>query len=385
MRKIIKALYEYCRLNEMEVNDSKTRVILFQKGGHGHKKKHAPFIFGEKTILYVKEYIYLGVNITQTALYAEATEQYLKKAKIACCSTLALIHKIKVNSWKVYSKLFHSLTQSIIMYMSPVYAIRHLDDIEKIQTMFYERLLNLPQCTPNYAIRLETGESHLAVVVFSAVLNWIIKILQMPLNRYPKISLLKLSALAKLRRRPKMKYNWVESVAEIFFKPIGKENWLLDNDFDKLLKNKDKLVEEYRYYWLSNDKNRLINSSSLIIYPEIDLINSAQRYFTMNWSIEEHSIIAQIRLLNNIVHRIVIDRNKYEIAETDYCYKFCKMNNLLHRIIDCEYYDKLRIELELPIKNSTNLDLFYILEQPNYKNIKNLIKFVKKLLIEKAI
>lgn len=64
MKRTIKALGEYCSLNKLEVNIRKTKVILFQKGGHGHKRKHAPFYFNEQIIEYVKEYVYLGVIMT---------------------------------------------------------------------------------------------------------------------------------------------------------------------------------------------------------------------------------------------------------------------------------------------------------------------------------
>ena len=64
--------YEYCKINKWKVNLRKTKMILFQKNGHGHMKKYTSFFYGEEIIEYVKEYEYLGVKITKTALYENA-------------------------------------------------------------------------------------------------------------------------------------------------------------------------------------------------------------------------------------------------------------------------------------------------------------------------
>ena len=38
MKKILISLFEYCQINRLNVNLKKTKIALFQKGGHGHKK-----------------------------------------------------------------------------------------------------------------------------------------------------------------------------------------------------------------------------------------------------------------------------------------------------------------------------------------------------------
>ena len=38
MKILLKYFYEYCTENKLKVNIRKTKLILFQKGGHGHKK-----------------------------------------------------------------------------------------------------------------------------------------------------------------------------------------------------------------------------------------------------------------------------------------------------------------------------------------------------------
>lgn len=125
----------------------------------------------------------------------------MSKAKAAISSTISLIHKLKLNSWDIFNKLFDSLISSILLYASPLYAIRHLDELEKIQLNFYKRLMNLPFCTPNYAVRLEAGRPHLGVKIFKLVMNWIIYVLAMPNNRYPKVCLSKQISLRNMTKK----------------------------------------------------------------------------------------------------------------------------------------------------------------------------------------
>ena len=233
MKKTIKALAEYCDINKLEVNVKKTKVVLFQKGGHGHKRKHTPFYFKDQIIEYVCEYVYLGIIMAQTAMYKKTADYIVKKAKAACTSTISTIHKLKINSWNIYSKLFHTLVNATLMHGSEVYAINHLEELEKIQLTYFKRLLNLAQNTPNYAVRLETGKNHIALTIFEKVLNWIDKINNMPVERYPKIYFLRQLKIHKSNLGNK-KYNWVSLICELFFKPLGIDSWLVNKEFAKI-------------------------------------------------------------------------------------------------------------------------------------------------------
>ena len=84
MKKVLKHLYEYCKSNDLEVNLLKTETIVFQKGGHGHKSKLPPMLFGSDVVEFVKDYMYLGITFSQTALFSRAVSEVMSKAKGAC-------------------------------------------------------------------------------------------------------------------------------------------------------------------------------------------------------------------------------------------------------------------------------------------------------------
>ena len=355
MKKVLKHLYDYCKQNELKVNLLKTKIVLFQKGGHGHRKNKAPLSFGTELVEYASEYVYLGVKFTQNALFTKAMNETITKAKAAVASTISLCEKLNVNSWKVFERLFGFLVKSIILYAAPVYATRYLQDIEKIQSLFIKRILKLPQCSPDYALRLEVGMSHIGTTVFKQVINWLIKILDMHESRYPKISFLK--QLSSLRYPSKLvKYNWVRQIKEVFFDPINEVS-IWDNLTSDLLKQrKSNLLDAYSKMWYNRDLLKRSKSSSLILYSEIDIQHDVQKYFKLGISLRLIRIFAQIRFLNIYNCRIIIDSIIYVVNNDKFCYNCGKNNDFVHRVVECPIFNEARTELRLVFRN--NHDFF---------------------------
>ena len=140
MRRKLSLLKEYCNLNNLNINGNKTKIVIFQKGAHFRNKDLNPFMLGDREIKVVSEYKYLRVIFSQNDCFLKAWDETLHSAKAACGASLALISRLNTKSWKV----IEALLQSLVL----VWALRYLDDIERIQLYFYKRILNLPQNTP---------------------------------------------------------------------------------------------------------------------------------------------------------------------------------------------------------------------------------------------
>ena len=327
----------------------------------------------------MREYLYLGVTFTQTALYETATKQFLSKAKTACASTVALIHKLKITSRDTFIKLYRSLVSSIMLYSAPIYAVRYLQEVEKIQSLFFKRLLCVPQCTPKYALRLELGLPHIAVGIFKQVLNWIIKLLHMPDNRYPKICFLKQLTLANKDCKI-IKYNWVLQIKKTFFEPIGEAGMWDNLNSVSLLNKKQYLCKAYADYLYEIDRLNCTKSTTLMIYPDIKLQEGAQKYLNLKLSISICRLIAQIRLMSNTNSRIIIDSELYKINNSLQCYYCNKDNDFFHMICECSHFVNLRESVKLPLAENKNLMLLEILENPRKQCLNNFVKYVREIL-----
>ena len=119
--------------------------------------------------------------------FEKSVKNVVAKANLALASTLSIIRttKFKISLNKI-NFLFYSLVVSIISHGSPVWSLKYLNVLEKIQCRFLKKLLNLSKNTPDYAVRLETGRPHLALHIFKLTLNWVVKVLNMNSARYPQ-------------------------------------------------------------------------------------------------------------------------------------------------------------------------------------------------------
>ena len=285
---------------------------------------------------------------------------------------------MQIDSFETYKKIFESLAKSILIYASPVYALQTLEALERVQTQFYKRILGLPQSTPGYAVRLETGISHIALTVFKNTVNWIIKILLMNEKRFPKISLLKQVSMIKYSEN-NPKFNWALQVKRIFFEPIERED-LWDNlSSASLIAAKQELLNAYKDHLLRLDKLKKEKTTSLMLYGGIRLKSGCQNYLTLRLPIRLYQAIAQIRLLNLYNCRLNIEGDIYRFKENTVCHA-CNVNNsLFHMIKECEVFQSKRNSSLLPM-NGECVDLYRILEAPDLKILSKFYMYLKHIL-----
>ena len=111
--------------------------------------------FGVDRIKIVNKYEYLGVIFESRGNVSQAASTIFAKASLASVSTRTLVNSAKLDLIDTINKVVNSLVASITLHGCQVWAIRHLDVIDRLQVVFYKRLLSLPPNTPGYAIRRE--------------------------------------------------------------------------------------------------------------------------------------------------------------------------------------------------------------------------------------
>lgn len=158
--------------------------------------------------------------------------------------------------------------------------LRYLDEINKIQSLYYKKLLNLPKHCPNYAVRLEVGALPLEFVeVIKRTLNWLSKMINMDDNRLPKICLNKFLSLST-DPNVKAKYNWCTRLNDIITShfPSGMASICREG----ILKNNiSDILDKYKIFLHDRDKMRILNSS-LPILPYVESHLGRQPYLDFN-------------------------------------------------------------------------------------------------------
>ena len=102
---MISNLETYLDNNKLEINIKKTKVIIFRKGGRGHKT-NLTFKYKEAPIDFAKEYVYLGITFTQSGSYNKTAKNSISKGYKATQPTLNILNRLKITNIETCKKLF---------------------------------------------------------------------------------------------------------------------------------------------------------------------------------------------------------------------------------------------------------------------------------------
>ncbi|KAI8119954.1 RNA-directed DNA polymerase from mobile element jockey [Lucilia cuprina] len=176
LQQMIKNLEEYCHLWGMEVNLSKSEIMIFRKSGRTSAKEIWNFN-GQTVIIKVSEYKYLGIILTPKMSYSKHITQKNDAAKVCINLTWKNFVGNRNVSLKAKWKFFLAVCRSIQSYGAQVWGNTCFEEIDKLQRYFTKRILKLPNNTPNYVIALETSQQAGHIYTYCLHLQYISKTL----------------------------------------------------------------------------------------------------------------------------------------------------------------------------------------------------------------
>lgn len=187
LQRKLNILREYFLSLDLKVNMSKTKVIVFRKGGR--LKAGIQFWYGKERVDIVTEYTYLGVIFSQKGVFQKAAESFKKKGVVALASVWNTGFRGKITDWNSKIRLFESISLSCALYASQIWGLRYMDKMEELQMYFFKRLLGVERTVPGYLVRLETASPPFSLRVIKQAIKYWIKLMLMEEERYPRLCL----------------------------------------------------------------------------------------------------------------------------------------------------------------------------------------------------
>lgn len=181
-------LKDYCKCWNLQVNLSKSKVMIF-RGGGGRNARNEKWSYNGETVEIVREYKYLGVLFTSNLNMKKHLEGKLKEAKRGISAVWERCFKNRCIEHSAKQKLFRSTASAILLYGSQVWGYNSFELVEKCLRYFIKRIFCLPNNTPNYMLYLETGVAPMFMETLYLHFNYIVKIFEMSDERLPKIIL----------------------------------------------------------------------------------------------------------------------------------------------------------------------------------------------------
>lgn len=339
-RKLV-LLESYSALNKLEVNIPKTKIVCFRRSPRA--ARNMPFLYAGNVLEVAKSYNYLGVIFSSSSLFYEMTLNSVHRAAMSTGSVISLMARSKMISWESRMKLYESMVLNSVSHCISAWGLRYPTLLERGQVRFFKSLLHLPRCTPDFAVRLETGVTHLSFLLFKCCLSWLEKLLFMGDDRLPRLCFNRLRQL----QNTDFKYNWSRQV-EQFFTLLQKRDLWNGLCGHSLRRSKADLLTSYREYLHFLDVSAA-SASTFLVFPSLLRKVSPNPAVYLTWNLPMYIVrlLAQIRLTNIRGVSFSSRGNSFYIDSTVLC-SICnlqKRETLFHIFSECPVYRPVRSEL----------------------------------------
>ena len=256
LQKCLDKLNSYTKQWKLKINIKKTKIMIFQKGGHLTK---TIFRLGDQIVEKTKEYKYLGTIITYTGNF-KLNEVKLKKkgqkASYLISKNIGLHAKPSTSI-----KIFEKIVEPILMYnceISHAYMPKTWNyekfknklwetggEVNKVVLSFLRQLLGLHKKSPTLTILAETGKYPLSLKIFTHIIKYWIRL------HTTENSLLIAAKNANLAQERKGNQNWLKLTGYLLkYSNISSQPSKNAANNNKLIKSfKQKMKKEYETWW----------------------------------------------------------------------------------------------------------------------------------------
>ncbi|KAL5256064.1 hypothetical protein ACHWQZ_G011320 [Mnemiopsis leidyi] len=189
LQKMLDVLHRYCLEWGLTVNISKTAVMVFNRSGRLLKESKNLF-YGERQLISVREYTYLGITFTLSGSLKSAQARLRQKGLRSYFSLKSMLDLRYLRKSMVF-KLFDALIAPVLSYGSQIWLpltefMKHFasgsfpsmpqiakDPIEKVHLSFLKWTLQVGKSTSNTAVWGDTGRYPLAIELLSQTFSYL--------------------------------------------------------------------------------------------------------------------------------------------------------------------------------------------------------------------
>ena len=184
---MLRELDRFTEKNGMEVNTKKTKVMICRKGGRRGKEERWWYKGEELEI--VKEYKYLGYWFSISGKDLSHMRILSAKARRAADVTWVIMRRARINALRRRLLIMNAIAKAGGMYGVKIWGWRKRVIMERVKSRIVKMAMGVNRSTPDYIWRTEAGERSMEVEARRRAASYIVKILEMEEERWPKICL----------------------------------------------------------------------------------------------------------------------------------------------------------------------------------------------------
>lgn len=186
LQRCLNALEKYCTKFHLNINLTKTCILVFRRGGKPAKSEK--WFIKNNPISVVSEFKYLGIIFTPSGSWTTAQRDLANRARKATFCIKKFVAKTGIRQPYILFKIFDSCILPILNYGCEIWGFHEARDAEKVYHDFCKFVAGLPTTTPNLAARGEFGRKRLISYRYCRIVKYWCKLLSENCNPILKIA-----------------------------------------------------------------------------------------------------------------------------------------------------------------------------------------------------
>ncbi|RUM93601.1 MAG: hypothetical protein DSZ28_07615 [Thiothrix sp.] len=353
------------------INQDKSKVMVFRLGGH--LAHHEKWYVGNTRLEVVNEYKYLGMMFSTKLCTNTSLSDLALRGKSAAIQIIRTLFKLGTVSPEIWFKMFDAQVQPTLLYGAEIWGLSCSDIIESVHLFFMKRYLNVSSRTPNTLVYGELGRFPLSVNATIRCVKYWLKILGMPLSRYPR------KVYQMLLSRNTEGENWVTVVKAALIRYGFEQEWsrqIVHDDRALIRILRQRLIEEFDNEW----SRKLVERPRFALYATFKTDRCLETYLRVCTLQHFRNTIIRFRLG---ISEISVHRYRYRDDVHSLICPSCQEEeeDEIHVLLQCPVYEDLRVKHLGDERNPPNVNTFVkLLSAKNESTIKCVISLLHSVM-----
>lgn len=364
LQRNINLLSAYCDNWNLTVNPSKSKIMVFRKGGRLAAAEK--WQYRGLPIEVVKTYKYLGVTLSSSLSLTYHFRDRISAAKMGLNRNWSSFIAQDLIPLSAKKQIFDAILRSIVCYAAQVWGFQRYDILEKFQRFFIKKLFSLPQNTPNNMIYLETATDPLEVYTLQLHFKYCLKLLQLSECRLSSII-----AIEIIKRNTFWFQNWCDLA--------DRYSCRFDRSLESISLWKDQLAELrsaiVRQHW-EQCKEAASNSNRFLLYKELDHDVKILKFVDgCSWDLTGRELRWMFKLRCELLHLNYTPWLERENSDCPLC-NLPIREDLFHFLAQCSALHEIRSKFlgTSPVRGEY---LIFLLNAPSAKECRKIVNFAR--------
>ena len=371
----LNAMYLYCKTWNLEINASKTKIVVFNKRKIANKPV---FTLNGEILNVVDEFTYLGIIFTHNGSFCKNRIKLLEQGRKAMYSMLKKCRSLGLPI-DLQLKMFDTMVTPILLYGCEIWGFENNNAIESLFLQFYKIILGVKKSTPNCILYGELGRFPVDIFIKSRMIGLWKRII---CNKQDKISAMLYKLLYTMHERDFFHFKWICHIENIFNESGYSDYWLSQNvpksvNISKIVKQR--LCDQFKQTWSTT----VFNSPKCLNYRIFKCNHTTVEQYLLQLPNDLRNALCNFRCLN---HKLPIEKGRFwGVERDDRICDICNSYSLgdeYHYLFQCSFFNNERRKLlpHIHITNPNTLKFHDLLNSEDYDVIFKLAKFCKIIL-----